>query len=241
MSATALQALTNSNTTKNQQIFSKLEREIIRKDGVRPESPIVKVRTILQKQREARDRQRLERAERRARRSEDGPELSDTEGASDFGDQSMVSTDREHDENEGVVSSKHRRGPGEVEDYETPERPDRPVKRLRFGDDTHEDARERKRVKWHRGLSTEIYLDQVQPQPSRRKDAIIEKSCLAPTAKSLLLDTLGNLVDTEQHSLTNLDPENIVVKKYVYDNDVEVVKEVIPPKITRSKSKKMKS
>lgn len=183
MSATALQALTNSNTTKNQQIFSKLEREIIRKEGIRPESPTVKVRTILQKQREARDRQRLERAERRAKRGEDGPGLSDTEGASDLGDQSMVSTNKEHDENEGVVSSKHRRGPGEVEDYETPERPDRPVKRLRFGDDTHEEARERKRVKWHRGLSTEIYLDQVQPQPSRSKDAIIEKSCLAPTAK----------------------------------------------------------
>lgn len=49
-------------------------------------------------------------------------------------------------------------------------------------------------------------------------------------------------MDTEQHPLADVDPENIVVKKYVYDNDVEVVKEeVIPPKITRSKSKKMKS
>jgi hypothetical protein len=58
--------------------------------------------------------------------------------------------------------------------------------------------------------------------------------------QSLRLDTLGNLVDTEQQ-LTDLDPENVVVKKYVYDNDIEVAKEVIPPKITRSKSKKMKS
>jgi hypothetical protein len=48
-------------------------------------------------------------------------------------------------------------------------------------------------------------------------------------------------VDTEQHPLTDLDPENVVVKKYVYDNDIETVKEVIPPKITRSKSKKAKS
>jgi hypothetical protein len=256
MSAVALQALTNSNTTKNQQIFANLEREIIRKQGIRPESPTVKVRTILQKQREARDRQRHERAERRARRSEDGPGLSDTEGASELGDQSTTSTNREHDENEGVVSTKHRRGPGEVEDYNTPEKPDWPTKRLRFGDDLHEE-RERKRVKWHRGLSTEIYLDEVQPRPSRSKDVIVEKSCLAPTSKvrglrgyrilfliflqSIRLDTLGNLVDTEQHPLTNLDPENIMVKKYVYDNDIEVVKEVIPPKITRSKSKKMRS
>lgn len=183
MSAATLQTLTNSNTTKNQRVFAKLEREIIRKDGIRPESPTVKVRTILQKQREARDRQRHERAERRARRSEDGPGLSDTEGASELGDQSMISTNREQDENEGLVSTKHRRGPGEVEDYETPERPERPVKRLRFGDELQEEARERKRVKWHRGLSTEIYLDEVQPQPSRNKGVIIEKSCLAPTAK----------------------------------------------------------
>ncbi|OAX44630.1 hypothetical protein K503DRAFT_764836 [Rhizopogon vinicolor AM-OR11-026] len=241
MSAVALQALTNSNTTKNQQVFAKLEREIIRKEGVRPESPTVKVRTILQKQREARDQQRHERAERRARRSEDGPGLSDAEDVSELGDQSMISN-REHDENEGVVSAKHRRGAGEVEDYETPEKSDRSIKRLRFGDDIQEEARERKRVKWHRGLSTEIYLDQVQPRPnSRNKDVIVEKSCLAPTSKSLRLDTLGNLVDTEQHPLTDFDPENIVVKKYVYDNDIEVEKEVIPPKITRSKSKKMKS
>lgn len=183
MSAATLQTLTNSNTTKNQRVFAKLEREIIRKDGIRPDSPTVKVRTILQKQREARDRQRHERAERRARRSEDGPELSDTEGVSELGDQSMISTNREQDENEGLVSTKHRRGPGEVEDYETPERPERPVKRLRFGDEPQEEAREPKRVKWHRGLSTEIYLDEVQPQPSRSKDIIIEKSCLAPTAK----------------------------------------------------------
>jgi hypothetical protein len=49
-------------------------------------------------------------------------------------------------------------------------------------------------------------------------------------------------MDVEQHPLTDLHPENIVVKKFVYDNDIEVVmKEAIPPKITRSKSKKMKS
>ncbi|KAG0707786.1 hypothetical protein DFH29DRAFT_895353 [Suillus ampliporus] len=228
MSAVALQALTTSNTTKNQQIFATLEREVIRKDGVRPESPVVKVRTILQKQREGKDRQRHERAQRRARRS-----------ASEFGDQSMIGLDSEHDENDGVIWTRHRRGPGEVEDYETP---DRPVKRLRFGDGPQEEERERKRVKWHHGLSTEIYLDEIHPRPnSWTKDFVIEKGCLAPTSKNLRLDTLGNLMDVEQHPLTDLHPENIVVKKYVYDNDdIEVVKEVIPPKITRSKSKKMK-
>jgi hypothetical protein len=50
------------------------------------------------------------------------------------------------------------------------------------------------------------------------------------------------VIDAEQHPLTDLHPENIVVKKFVYDDDIEVVvKDVIPPKITRSKSKKMKS
>ncbi|KAG1782473.1 hypothetical protein EV702DRAFT_384241 [Suillus placidus] len=244
MSAVALQALTNSNTTKNQEIFAKLEREVIRKEGTRPESPAVKVRTISQKQREMRDRQRLERAERRARRSEDGPGLSDCEGASELGDQSILGFDREHDENDGLVWTKHRRGPGEVEDYETPVRSDRPIKRLRLGEGPQqEEERESKRVKWHHGLSTEIYLDEVHPRPnSWTKDLVIEKSCLALKSKNLRLDTLGNVIDVEQHPLTELHPENIVVKKFVYDDDVEVVvKEVIPPKITRSKSKKMKS
>ncbi|KAG2111519.1 uncharacterized protein F5147DRAFT_771670 [Suillus discolor] len=261
MSAVALQALTTSNTTKNQEIFAKLEREVIRKDGTRPESPAIKVRTISQKQRDMRDRQRLERAERRAKRGEDGPGLSDCEGASELGDQSILGFDKEHDENDGVIWTKHRRGPGEVEDYETPVRPDRPVKRLRFGEGPQQEGeRESKRVKWHQGLSTEIYLDEVHPRPhSWTKDFVIEKSCLAPTSKAsglrdfcttflltflqtLRLDTLGNVMDVEQHPLTDLHPENIVVKKFVYDNDAEVVvKEVIPPKITRSKSKKSKS
>ncbi|KAG1853702.1 hypothetical protein DFJ58DRAFT_728097 [Suillus subalutaceus] len=222
MSAVALQALTTSNTTKNQEIFAKLERE----------------------QREMRDRQRLERAERRARRSEDGPGSSDCEGASELGDQFVLGFDKEHDENDGVVWIKHRRGPGEVEDYETPVRSDQLAKRLRFGEGPQqEEERERKRVKWHHGLSTEIYLDEIHPRPnSWTKDFVVEKGCLAPTSKNLRLDTLGNVLDVEQHPLTDLHPENIVVKKFVYDNDIEVVvKEVIPPKITRSRSKKMKS
>lgn len=244
MSAVALQALTTSNTTKNQEIFAKLEREVIRKEGIRPESPAIKVRTISQKQREMRDRQRLERAERRARRSEDGPGLSDGEGASEVGDQSILGFDSEHDENDGVVWTRHRRGPGEVEDYETPVRSDRPVKRLRFGEGPQQDEeRDRKRVKWHHGLSTEIYLDELHPRShSWTKDFVIEKGCLAPTSKNLRLDMLGNVLDAEQHPLIDLHPENIVVKKFVYDNDNEVVvKEVMPPKITRSKSKKLKS
>lgn len=244
MSAVALQALTTSNTTKNQEIFAKLEREVVRKEGTRPESPAIKVRTISQKQRDMRDRQRLERAERRAKRGEDGPGLSDCEGASELDDQSILGFDKEHDENDGMVWTKHRRGPGEVEDYETPVRPDRPVKRLRFGEGPQQEGeRESKRVKWHQGLSTEIYLDEVHPRPhSWTKDFVVEKSCLAPTSKNLRLDTLGNVVDVEQHPLTDLHPENIVVKKFVYDNDAEVVvREVIPPKITRSKSKKSKS
>ncbi|KAH7916067.1 hypothetical protein BJ138DRAFT_1053698 [Hygrophoropsis aurantiaca] len=233
MSAVALKALTNSNTTKNQQFLVKIETEIIRKDGVRPESPTTKVRTILQKQREERDKQRQERAERRARRSEDGPNLSDTEGMSEFGDHSFLG----HDENDSP-RDKYRRGPGDDEDYETPEKHERPIKRLRFGEGSEEETGEKKRVKWHRGLSTTIYLDELHPKPKARpKDLVIGKGCLAPAIKHIQLDTLGNMPDAP---LNNLVQENIVVKKFVYDNDIEP-EVVAPAKATRSRSKKAKS
>jgi len=63
---------------------------------------------------------------------------------------------------------------------------------------------------------------------------------LAPTAKALRLDTLGNLPQAEL-PLTDVVQENITVKKYVYDNDVVPVPELIVVKNTRSKSKKNRS
>jgi len=66
------------------------------------------------------------------------------------------------------------------------------------------------------------------------------KGILAPTAKALRLDTLGNLPQADS-PLTDLVEENITIKKFVYDNDVEPVPELIVAKSTRSKGKKSRS
>lgn len=58
-------------------------------------------------------------------------------------------------------------------------------------------------------------------------------------SQALQLDTLGNLHHAES-PLTNLVQENIVVKKFVYDNDVEAAAPPTVVKNTRSKSKKQK-
>lgn len=56
--------------------------------------------------------------------------------------------------------------------------------------------------------------------------------------QALRLDTLGNIINADS-PLTDLVHENIVVKKFVYDNDVEP--EVPIVKTTRSRSKKVRS
>ena len=58
--------------------------------------------------------------------------------------------------------------------------------------------------------------------------------------QALRLDTLGNLPQADL-PLTDLVQENITIKKFVYDNDVEPVPELIVVKNTRSKSKKSRS
>lgn len=189
MSATALKALTASNTTKNQQTVAVLATEVIRKEGLRPESPTVKARTILQKQRDERDMRRRERAQRRARTSEDGLGSSDTEGQTKLGD--LVSLGA-HDENDYAMPPKHRRGPGDEEDYETPERPGRIIEPLRLeGTDTK--VKPVKQVKWHRGLSTAVHLDEVDPRPkSLQKDVVVVRGCLAPTSRVCIMAKLFN-------------------------------------------------
>jgi hypothetical protein len=52
------------------------------------------------------------------------------------------------------------------------------------------------------------------------------------------LDTLGNIINADL-PLTDLVHENIVVKKFIYDNDVEP--EVPIVKTTRSRGRKAKS
>jgi len=180
MSATALKALTSSNTVKNQQTVALFAMEVIRKEGLRPESPTVKIRTILQRQREEKHQQRKERAERRARRSDEGWGGSDTEGVIEHSDQLLDVDD--HDRTGDGMATMHGRGPGDDEDYETPEK-QRAVKRLRFGEDAHEEMKSAKQVKWHRGLSTAVCLDDIHPKPRAPSNHVIAKGCLAPSVK----------------------------------------------------------
>ncbi|EGO18585.1 hypothetical protein SERLADRAFT_480710 [Serpula lacrymans var. lacrymans S7.9] len=242
MSAVALKALTSSNTTKNQHFSVKLETKVVRKEGIRPESPTMKARTILQKQREEKDKQRKDRAARRARRSEDGPELGDADAVTESGDRSAMESDDDENSDRARLG-KHRRGPGDEEDYETPERISRPVKRLKCVDGEGQVEVQKKQVKWDRGLSTTIYLDELHPKPKTPSmNRSTRKGCLTPAVKALRLDTLGNIMNANT-PLTDLVHENITVTKFVYDNDQEAQPEVdtIPVKITRSKSKKAKS
>lgn len=167
MTAVALRALTTSNTTKNQKYMAaSLQTKIIRMDGQRPESPIMKVKTVAQRKEDERGQGRRERAERRAKRASGTAEES---GADDF--------------SEGPESSplgEHKRGPGDDEDYFTPVCSS---KRPRL-DEGVDDGKEKKRVKWDRGLSSSIFLDQLQlGLHTKPKENIVVKGCLAPTAK----------------------------------------------------------
>jgi hypothetical protein len=159
---------------------------VIRKEGTRPDSPTVKMKTISQRQEEERERQRLERAERRARRSEDGLGLIDlVQDQNDPFDSSIASIQQspcngeERNTNGAIHLPKHRRGPGDEEDYETP---DRPAKRSRYDEDGG--MAEKKQVKWDRGLSTAIFLEEVHPRTRHRpKEDLVMKGCLAKTSK----------------------------------------------------------
>lgn len=183
MSMTALKDLTVSNTVKNQRyVVAKLETEVIRKEGTRPESPAVKIRTIVQRQQEERDRERVERANRRARRSGEDLPSSDIEGPNG----ATYSDDPMSVDEDGDSPIRHTRGAGESDDYETPDKY-KTIKPMRlFGPNGEavDAAQMRRRVKWDRGLFTTVYLDEVKlgtRQTSKENRAL--KSILAPTAK----------------------------------------------------------
>ncbi|KAI5124553.1 hypothetical protein M0805_003075 [Coniferiporia weirii] len=201
----ALKTLTNNNTTKNQHYYAQLEMNVIRKAGNRPESPTMKLRTILEKQKEEQDKMRAERARRR--RGDDAGDLS---------------TDVEMQDLVVIQSAKHRRGPGEEEDYVTPVRP----------------VNSRKGVKWDKGLETSVFIDEIEVQPNRgpRNDSVLapSKGCLSTMPNRAPLDSLGNATNADVP--LELAPEKVVVTKYVYDNDEEA--QVILPKVTRSRTKK---
>lgn len=187
MSALALKTLTATNTVRNQKQVSELQLEVILKEGKRPESPTTKVRTTLDKQKEEKALQRQERAARRARKAAKAGEGDESDAAGEDPDASFMSMDEEP-----VQLSKHTRGAGEDEDYETPERPERPLKRGRFEEGGHGDDaglsngedRLEKRVKWDRGLAKTFFLTGTPPNPRRPpKEELTKKGCLATKAK----------------------------------------------------------
>jgi len=169
---------------------SVLETELVRKEGKRPESPTTKLRTISERQKEEKNLQRQERAERRARKIELG-EIG--EGDMDL---SFMSDMPLGDDGRPL---KHRRGPGDEDDYETPERPARPSKRTRIdGGDPDGDKDEKdKRVQWDRGLFTAVYLDELPDTRIWPKNENTKKSCLAKGSKAARLDPLGNIQNSD--------------------------------------------
>ena len=198
MSITALKDLTTSNTTRNQQyLFAKLETEVIRKEGVRPESPVVK---FVQRESEDKMKERAERANRRARRSSGEIASSDIEGCSDVGYSSP------YEDCSGESShrplTKHQRGPGDESDYETPERLDRHKKAKLFVEADDQDGEPERRVKWDRGLFTSVYLDEVKlgtREPLKENRSL--KGILAPTAKVCYSDFMCLLAQSKSGSV----------------------------------------
>ena len=175
LSITALKNLTTDNTTKNQKVLSLLETEVVKKEGKRPESPAVKLRTIAEKANEEKAKQRKERAQRRAKRS-DGGEVEPLD-ANDLPQE---------------VGGRHRRGAGEEEDYQSPERSARPLKRLK-ADGSEEveiaTAKER-RVQWDRLLFTATFIDDIPEKAPPPPEQKLGKGCLSQAAKAWFLFVL---------------------------------------------------
>jgi len=170
MSMNALKTLTANNTMRNQYYaVAMLETQLVRKDGVRPESPVVKVKTISQRQQEEKVRQREERANRRARRHRNS--LGDQENNDRRSKKTDLTSDL-GDLHSWKPHVKHQKGAGDEEDYETP---------LRNIDGA---AIGERRVKWDKGLFTEVFLDEViLGSKAPLKEHIPTKGCLTQSAK----------------------------------------------------------
>jgi len=136
---------------------------------------------------------RKERAQRRAQMSNEGLGGRDTEGLTEQDDRVSLGARAGHDENDDAMPQKHRRGPGDEEDYETPERPERIIEPLRL-EGVDRKVNPVKQVKWHRGLSTAIYLDEVDPWPKSLPKNVIVRGCLAPTSKVGIVPWLSKYV-----------------------------------------------
>ncbi|KAH9048117.1 hypothetical protein EDB84DRAFT_1392492 [Lactarius hengduanensis] len=250
MSAVTLKSLTNTNTARNQHnLAAILETEVVRKPGNRPGSPGTKVRTIDEKRKLEQGKERKERAERRARRASEPQE-----------DSSLTSEDEANlplgPDGRPV---RHRRGPGDEEEYESPKRP---KTRARIGEAGKlEEEAEAKTVRWDRGLFTTIYFDDLplQSQTHDRSHTPVAhtRGALAGSAKvevqayacnnirtdanvqALRLDSLGNLVNATS-PLKDIVRENVTIKKFVYDDDAEAAEHEVPKPPSKGKGKKLK-
>ncbi|PBK73729.1 hypothetical protein ARMSODRAFT_972119 [Armillaria solidipes] len=72
------------------------------------------------------------------------------------------------------------------------------------------------------------------------KESDIKKSCLAPTAKAIPLDTFGNLPNTSL-PLKDLILESVVVQKFIYDSDLPQKTEPAVVRSTHSRFKRRES
>jgi len=167
LSITALKNLTTDNTMKNQKVMSLLETEIVKREGKRPESPAVKLRTIAEKANEEKAKQREGRAQRRAKRSDSEVEPLDV-------------NDLPLEED-----GRHRRGAGEEEEYESPERSMHPMKPLEVDGSEEVDAMmvKGRRVQWDRLLFSAVFIDEIPEKPLRPPEQKLEKGCLSQAAK----------------------------------------------------------
>ncbi|KAH7107837.1 hypothetical protein BKA62DRAFT_765204 [Auriculariales sp. MPI-PUGE-AT-0066] len=171
-SANGLRALTSENTSKNE-VWSVVELEtvIVRRAGPRPASPSTKTKTLADRKRDDAGRQRQLRAKRR-----------------------VIDSDDEQ------VIPRHMRGPGENEDYQTPER----VREL-FG------ARGRA-LRWDPDL---VSTPERKVEDERH---LVGRGILTPAP-----------IQREPQSTLQLRREHVRVLKFVYDDDDEAILDELPP------------
>ena len=166
-----LQALTDANTLRNQTYLADLHRKVVRRYGPRPGSPSTKIRTIMEKSREERSKEREARAERRRRR-EQGSNMSASSECDYMDLPSSPILDKEPLDTGPLM--KHARGPGDEDDYETPVRP--------TTTNQVDPNKVAKTVKWDRGLARTISdwaAEQIATKAREEAKAeAIRKGCL---------------------------------------------------------------
>jgi hypothetical protein len=188
--AATLRQLTNKNTERNQAYaFSVVETQVILKEGKRPPSPTTRVKTILEKRKQAEEvgKARGERAARRAERREGGS----LDGASEASGSAAASENGYFEgDNEGTPAKKHSRGPGEEEDYETPIRRTKRAREEDSGSESEDAARGRvkKRVKWDKELQQRFEFVEDGNLDNVRKGAQVART--KPASKGILIGTV---------------------------------------------------